>query len=155
MRENSPHGLLTGARRYGIGDDDVAMFVPERQVVCRQHGRIGLDFPERVSDLVRVIAPGLGRIDARDLRGGRLACRGGDPALKLLEGRRALSHILHRLLETDAERMEHKAIEMELGRVVVPSSIPGVRPGFPEAPHTEHPGIVHGVQIGFQLCLSR
>jgi hypothetical protein len=131
MRENSRCGPLAGVRRYGIGDNDVTVFLPEGEIVRRQQGRIGLELAKPPPDLLRAAVPGLGRIDALDLQGLWLAGRGDDPALELLEGRRATSHILQRLLETDTERMEHQAIEMETGQVVARRSIPGARSGFP------------------------
>jgi hypothetical protein len=112
-----------------MGDNDVTVFLPEGEIVRRQQGRIGLELAKPPPDLLRAAVPGLGRIDARDLQG--LAGRGDDPALELLKGRRATSHILQRLLETDTERMEHQAIEMETGQVVARRSIPGARSGFP------------------------
>jgi hypothetical protein len=131
MRENSRCGPLAGVRRYGNSDNNVAVLPPEGEIVRRQHGRIGLELAKPPPDLLRAAVPDLGRIDALDLQGLWLAGRGDDPALELLEGRRATSHILQRLLETDTERMEHQAIEMETGQIVARRSIPGARSGFP------------------------
>jgi len=153
MRENGRHGRLAGIRRHGIGDDDVAVFIPEGEILCRQDRGSGRDLREVATDLLGIAASGLGRIDAGDLHGGQCAGRGDDPALELLESRSGVSHILHRLLEADAERMEHQAIEMEGGRIMAPSAMAGARPGFPQSQHTEDPRIVRQVHITFEIAI--
>jgi len=115
--------------RHRIVHDDVAVLVPEREIVRRQHGRARVHGGEPLRDISGVGRAGDSGVDARCLQRRDRPAGFDDPLLESLERRRGGKQILHRLLEPDAERVDEQMIEMLLALVdgqLVPGASGGV-----------------------------
>ncbi|HEY5217800.1 MAG TPA: hypothetical protein VIJ17_13010 [Pseudolabrys sp.] len=100
--------------RHGVVQHDVAVLIPEREIVGGQHRLARRHVSEPAFDLGRIVGAGHRRVDARGARRRNAAGGGHDPALERLECRRILAEIMHGLFEPAPGGVDDEMIELAL-----------------------------------------
>jgi hypothetical protein len=121
-------------RRHRVMHHCVAVFVPEREIVRRQHRRARLHRGEPIVYLAGIRGSGDRGIDARRLHRRNRPGGGQDPSFERVERRRACGQILRRLLEPEPDRIDDQMVEMRFAAIDRdPASVAGCEGARPQA----------------------